>query len=141
MNRRTVLSRIALFSVATVVPSTWVMGCEDDSESGSNGDCTDGIAVRYMPRFNTAGVDHDHSEMTLDADELEAALEAAQGPNEVYRVSVLGSGGGDGDHQHVVDLSIKNMESVLNGVRVAKSTVKPTEPTEDDHTHVVFIAC
>jgi len=130
MDRRTALTLIARFSVASVVPSTWLMGCGGEPESGSNGDCSDGAEVRYMKRFNELDVVHDHSEITISPDVVDAAIPG------IYKV--LGRGDGEGDHTHLVDLSDKNFNSLKSGDTISKLTV---DNQADEHTHTVHIAC
>ena len=135
MNRRTALSLMARFSVASMVPSFWIMGCDADPWAGSNGDCRDQYFVRYMARFNNSASDHDHITVPINAAEVEAAIDAG---DEFIDVAVLASGGGAGSHTHTVRLSLlQNIESLKGGGRLALTT----RAAEGAHTHQVFIAC
>ncbi|MBW2389248.1 MAG: hypothetical protein JRG89_12540 [Deltaproteobacteria bacterium] len=135
MNRRTALSLMARFSVASMVPSFWIMGCDADPWAGSNGDCRDQYFVRYMARFNDSTSDHDHIAVPINAAVVEAAIDAG---DEFIDVTVLGSGGGAGSHAHIVRLSFpQNIDSLKRGGRLALTT----RATEGAHTHQVFVAC
>jgi len=126
---------MARFSVASMVPSFWIMGCDADPWAGSNGDCRDQYFVRYMARFNDSTSDHDHIAVPINAAVVEAAIDAG---DEFIDVTVLGSGGGAGSHAHIVRLSFpQNIDSLKRGGRLALTT----RATEGAHTHQVFVAC
>ena len=135
MNRRTALSLMARFSIASMVPSFWIMGCEDDPWAGASGSCMDQYFVRYMARFNDSTSDHDHIAVPINAAVVEAAIDAG---DEFIVVAVLASGGGAGSHTHTVRLSLlQNVDSLKSGGRLSLLT----QAAEGAHTHTVFITC